>query len=211
MGVSHTQMNPDAPKNTPCVTAQVPGGLKWPRDSAAIIDRACRTMRELSHQLYEELRGIAAALLRGERVGHTLQSTALVHEAILKLRARFESTGTIDDSAFIAASSQAMRRILVDHARTRNRLKRGDPSRRADVELDLLTLPSQSQPPGLDELDAALVRLAEVDPEAAKIVELRFFGGFSVDQAAELMTLSPRSAARLWQFARAWLATELLS
>ena len=168
-------------------------------------------MRELSDQLYEELRGIAAAFLRGERIEHTLQATALVHEAILKLRSRVESSGSISDADFIAACSQAMRRILVDHARTRKRLKRGDPSRRADLEPDLLALPSQGQTPELDDLDAALFRLAEIDPEAARVVELRFFGGFSVDQAAEIMKLSPRSAARLWQFARAWLAKELLT
>jgi RNA polymerase sigma factor (TIGR02999 family) len=159
-------------------------------------------------QLYDELRGIASRMLRGERANHTLQATALVHETFMKLRPRLASTD-LSEGDFLAAAAQAMRRILVDHARARNRLKRGDPSRRADLDPDLLAMPDGSQAGDVEALGAALEALAVVDADAARMVDLRFFGGLSVDQAAEAMGLSPRSAARLWQFARSWLLTKL--
>jgi RNA polymerase sigma-70 factor, ECF subfamily len=165
-------------------------------------------MGGFEQQLYDELRGIASSMLRGERANHTLQATALVHETFLKLRARLASTD-LAEGDFLAAAAQAMRRILVDHARARKRLKRGDPAHRADVDPDLLAMPNDGQACDVEELAVALEALAEVDADAARMVDLRFFGGLSVDQAAEAMGLSPRSAARLWQFARSWLLTRL--
>jgi len=166
-------------------------------------------MPDISQDIYDELRRLAGGFLRHERSDHTLQATALVHEAFLKLRDRLEAAGTIERSHFIAAAAQAMRRILVDHARARKRIKRGDPSRRADIDPDLLHLPNHDSPADLESLDVAVKELELADPAAARIVELRFFSGLSVDEAAVVMNLSPRSAARLWQFARSWLYQKL--
>ena len=158
-------------------------------------------------EFYAELRRLATTHLRAERTHHTLQATALINEVYLKLARRIAS-GDIPRADFVAAAAHAMRQILVDYARMRKRLKRGSTTNRSDVDPDLLSLPQPDEldfPAGLEELDDALKQLAEVDAEAAKIVSLRFFAGLSVDDAAAMMGISPRSAARLWQFARSWL------
>lgn len=162
-------------------------------------------------EFYAELRRLAATHLRAERSNHTLQATALINEVYLKLARRI-AAGDIPRADFLAAAAQAMRQILVDYARMRKRLKRGNASSRTDIDPDLLLLPQSDQedlPAGFEELDGALDELAKVDAEAARIVSLRFFAGLSVDDAASMMGISPRSAARLWQFARAWLFTAL--
>lgn len=157
--------------------------------------------------VYDELRRMAASSLRRERPDHTLQPTALVHEAYLRLahepEARWENR-----AHFLAVAAQAMRRILVDHARARNARKRGG----GDVRLPLEDVDSVTTalPPDLDliVLDEALVRLAALDPRQARIVELRFFGGLTVEETATVTGTSPRTVKREWQVARAWLKRE---
>ena len=156
--------------------------------------------------VYSELRRLAGAQLARERAGHTLQPTALVHEAYLKLvgeeRAVCESRGH-----FLALAALAMRRVLCRHAERRAALKRGGD--RARVELTDAALALEL--PSVDVLgvDRALTRLEGVDPRAAKVVELRFFGGLSVEDAAAALEISPRTVEREWRVARAWLRREL--
>lgn len=166
-------------------------------------------MQMIADELYSQLRALAGKLMLGERRGHTLDATSLVHEAILKLSGRL-AIATLSREDLVAASAQAMRRVLVDHARTRNRLKRGSGSAtRHDVDD---AIPAPSVDPGdvdLEALQSALDALRAVDPDAAQVVDLRFFAGLDVDAAARVMRISPRSAARLWTFARAWLRVRL--
>lgn len=159
-------------------------------------------------QVYQELRRLAASALRNERREHTLQPTALVHEAYLRLADQPGSIWT-DRSHFLAVASRAMRRVLVDHARTRRAQKRGAGA--AMTSLDDIGLPSAEVMPDTDVLllDAALARLVEQDPRQAQIVELRFFGGLSVEETAVVMDVSERTVKRDWQLARAWLRREM--
>ncbi|BCS32017.2 DNA-directed RNA polymerase sigma-70 factor [Luteitalea sp. TBR-22] len=157
--------------------------------------------------VYDQLRRLAAAALRRERADHTLQPTALVHEAFLRLvdipEARWSNRGH-----FVAIAARAMRRVLVDHARGRSALKR----RSAEVRVPLDDVDVPSGPAGdvdLVALDEALARLASVDERQARIVELRFFGGLTVEETAVLMGSSPRTVKRDWHMARAWLRREL--
>jgi RNA polymerase sigma factor (TIGR02999 family) len=158
--------------------------------------------------VYEELRRLAARRLAHEKPGQTLQPTALVHEAYLRL----VDTATVRtwDSRghFFAAAAEAMRRILVERARRRGRLRHGGGMRR----LDLSELECTAAPPGDEQillLDEALDRLAAARPQAAELVKLRFFSGLTADEAAPLVGLSPRSARRMWAFARAWLRRDM--
>lgn len=156
--------------------------------------------KQLLPLVYEELRQLAARKLGVETPGQTLQPTALVHEAYLRLAGgqKFEGRGH-----FFAAAAEAMRRILVDNARRKKAVKHGGELRR--VELDGLDVPVR---PPLDEiiaLDEALTRLAAEDPEAAQVVQLHFFAGLSIEQAAEALGVSRATAYRHWSFARAWL------
>jgi RNA polymerase sigma factor (TIGR02999 family) len=161
---------------------------------------------ELATEVYDELRRLAARYMRCERSDHTLQPTALVHEAFLKL---FESKD-IDwqgRAHFFAVASRTMRRILVDHARRVHAGKRsGD---RNGVPLDSAFLYAEERPAELIALDEALQRLSELDPRQCRIVELRFFGGLSVEEAAEILGVSERTIKREWSVARAWLYGEL--
>jgi RNA polymerase sigma factor (TIGR02999 family) len=154
--------------------------------------------------VYEELRKLAAAKMAAEKPGHTLNATALVHEAYLRLVGdqNFDSRGH-----FFAAAAEAMRRILVNHARDRNRLKRGGKKHRVDLEklTDLVVATDDD----LLELDDALGRLAKDYPASAEIVKLRFFAGMTLGEAAEALGLPRRTADRHWSFARAWLASAL--
>ncbi|MEP6690355.1 MAG: sigma-70 family RNA polymerase sigma factor [Gemmatimonadaceae bacterium] len=155
--------------------------------------------------LYTELRGIAQRHMRGERPDHTLQPTALVHEAFLRLvgptPAPFE-----DRTHFLRAASQAMRRVLVDHARARNAAKRGGAFR---VTLDESVAAADERIVDLLVLDDAMTRLAAAEPRWAQVVELRFFGGLEVPEVAEALGISTATAKRDWQFAKAWLARAL--
>jgi len=158
--------------------------------------------------VYAELRRIAAAKMRAERGGHTLQPTALVHEAWLRLMNQHGS-GWQNRDQFFAIAAQAMRRILVDHARKRHAAKRGDGD--ASVDLDevsralAVTLPDER----LLALDEALKGLAALDERQARIIELRFFAGLSVEETASVLGISPTTVKRVWATGRAWLFREM--
>jgi len=165
-----------------------------------------RAADKLLPLVYDEFRALARHYLAQERGDHTLQPTALVHETYMKLvdqtRVDWQSR-----SHFFAVAAQAMRRILVDHARTRQREKRG--GGRARVILDEAVALSPQKNEDVLALDEALEKLAQVSPRQAKVVELRFFGGLSVDEVAEALKVSKRTIEGDWTFARAWLAKEL--
>jgi RNA polymerase sigma factor (TIGR02999 family) len=163
-----------------------------------------RAGEELVPLVYVELRRIAAIRLRAERDGHTLQATALVHEAWLRL-AQQHGAHWQNRSQFFAIAVQAMRRILVDHARRRQAAKRGAGAPMADIDELAEVLASPVPDEQLLALDSALVELAALDERQARVVELRFFGGLSVDQTAAVMGLSPSTVKREWATARAWL------
>jgi RNA polymerase sigma-70 factor (ECF subfamily) len=154
--------------------------------------------------VYSELRRIAASKLRSERDGHTLQPTALVHEAWLRLMQQHDS-GWQNREQFFAIAAQAMRRVLVDHARKRHAAKRGDGEAPVDVDevsqILTVTLPDDR----LLALDDALEGLAALDARQARIVELRFFGGLSVEETASVLAISPTTVKREWATGRAWL------
>ena len=156
--------------------------------------------------LYEELRRLARACMRGERSDHTLPPTALANEAWLRL-ANSQATDFADAGAFFAAAATTLRRILVEHGRRRSRQKRGGDRHRVDLPPEELVAPQRDE--HVLALDAALQRLAEVAPMKARLVELRFFAGLSVAEAASLLGLSERTVARDWRVARAFLHAEL--
>lgn len=163
-----------------------------------------RAATDLLPLVYDELRKLAAAKMSDERPGHTLNATALVHEAYLRLVGdqQFDGRGH-----FFSAAAEAMRRILVNHARDRKRLKRGGGSAR--IDLDQLTEPAAASDDELIGLDDALARLAAEYPVAAELVKLRFFAGQTLGAAAAALGLPRRTADRHWAFARAWLADAL--
>ncbi|MEM7229625.1 MAG: ECF-type sigma factor [Planctomycetota bacterium] len=155
--------------------------------------------------VYDQLRRAAQQRMASERVDHTLSATALVHEAYLKLVGPRQIPWA-GRGHFYAAAAQAMRRILIDHARSRA-ARGGEALRLEDIEdVGMLATADSSQ---IMAVDAAVARLESDDPEAAAVVRLRFFAGLSVEQAAEALGISPRTAARLWAFARAVLYREL--
>ena len=158
--------------------------------------------------VYEELRRLAASYLRRERPGQTLQPTALVHEAYLRLM-KDRPERWQNRAHFCAIAAHSMRQILIERARARNAQKRwGDKAR---VTLDEALVRGGEQSVDLLALDSALERLAALDPEQARIVELRFFGGLTVEETAEQLDVSPATVKRHWTVARAWLARELES
>lgn len=156
--------------------------------------------------LYDEIRRLARSQMRRERPDHTLAPTALANEAYLRLfgtsPARFQN-----GAEFLAAAVTTLRRILVEHGRRRQRQKRGGGVARTAIETD--ELPAAAADERVLALDEALRRLAEFDPGKARLVELRFFGGLGVDEAAAVLGISPRTAARDWRVARAFLRAEL--
>jgi RNA polymerase sigma factor (TIGR02999 family) len=158
--------------------------------------------------VYDELRKLAAARMAEEKPGQTLQATALVHEAYVRLvGARSASEGFNSRGHFFAAAAEAMRRILINHARDKHRLKRGGDRRR--VDLDALSDPAAAPAEDLLDLNDALDRLAAAYPPCAELVKLRFFAGLTLDEAAAALGLPRRTADRQWAFARAWLADAL--
>jgi RNA polymerase sigma factor (TIGR02999 family) len=159
--------------------------------------------------VYDELRKLAAHKLARETPGQTLQPTALVHEAYLRLVGEVEEQHWDGRGHFFAAAAEAMRRILVEIARQKASLKRGgDRDRVHDVE-SLLAAPEPRE--DLVALDAALTKLAETDKQAAELVQLRYFAGLPIREIAEILGIAPRTADRLWAFARAWLHQEIES
>ncbi|MEZ4455595.1 MAG: sigma-70 family RNA polymerase sigma factor [Gemmatimonadales bacterium] len=155
--------------------------------------------------VYDELRSIASKLMRGERPDHTLQATALVHEAYARLiGAEVEWQ---DRNHFFAIAARQMRRILVDHAKSKGRIKRGGDVRHVTLESAAMVQADPST--GIVEIDEALNRLAEQDPRKAKVVELHFFGGLTYEETASVLGISPATVDRDLRFAKAWLYREL--
>jgi RNA polymerase sigma factor (TIGR02999 family) len=161
--------------------------------------------RHILPMVYDELRRLAAQKLARELPGQTLDATALVHEAYLRLAGNDPDRIWSGRAHFFAAAAQAMRRILVENARAKNRLKRGGDLGRADLAPDAIPAFQTANDDELLAVDSALDRLAATDPTAAELVKLRYFAGLSVSQAAELLNVSPRTADRIWSYARAWL------
>ena len=160
---------------------------------------------ELMPLVYQELRKLARSYLRNERPDHTLQATALVNEAYLRLMGQ-KSVQRENRKHFFGIASQLMRRILVDHARKRMAGKRGGAEPLIPFEEDQVAPTGQ---PDLVELDAALDALAKIDPDQAKLVELRYFTGLTIDETAKVLELSPATVKREWVVAKAWLRREL--
>jgi RNA polymerase sigma factor (TIGR02999 family) len=159
--------------------------------------------------VYDELRKLAAQKLAQEKPGQTLQATALVHEAYLRLVDREEAQHWNSRGHFFAAAAEAMRRILIENARRKKADKRGGQQTR--VSLDCVALVSVAPPDELLALDEALERLAAHDPVAGKLVKLCYYAGLSLEQAAEVLGFSLATAYRHWTFGRAWLHGQLLS
>jgi len=157
--------------------------------------------------VYEELRKLAAAKLVQEKPGQTLQATALVHEAYLRLVGTSPTKQWDGRGHFFAAAAEAMRRILIESARHKGRLKYGGNGIRMD--LDEVNVASPERPEFLLALDGALDTLAEANPQAAELIKFRYFAGFTNAEAASLLDVSPRKANQIWAFARAWLLEEL--
>src|SRR5262245_56267893 len=166
-----------------------------------------KAAEQLLPLVYSELRQLAAQRMAVEQPGQTLQATALVHEAYLRLMDGNQDHSWNSRRHFFAAAAEAMRRILVERARQRGSLKRGGKGKRLDF--DTITLVSAERPDELLALDEALTRLATIEPQAAELVHLRYFGGQTMSDAAELLGVSLRSAHRLWAYAKAWLLQEL--
>lgn len=156
--------------------------------------------------VYDELRRLAGSYMRRERVDHTLQATALVHEAYMKLVEQ-RSVNWQSRAHFFGVAAQLMRRILIDHARGHSRQKRGGEQQK--VSLDEALIFSEQQAAELLAVDDSLNQLAKTDPRQAKVVEMRFFGGLSVEEAAEVLGVSPKTVKRDWSVAKAWLYADL--
>ena len=157
--------------------------------------------------VYDELRRLAAAKLAQEKPGQTLESTALVHEAYLRLVDTEKAQHWNSRGHFFVAAAEAMRRILVDNARHKRSKKGG--GERIRLDLDQLAAATSDRHDDVLDIDAALVGLASADPQAAELVELRYFAGLTIPQAADALGISPRSADFLWAYARAWLLRSL--
>jgi RNA polymerase sigma factor (TIGR02999 family) len=163
-------------------------------------------MDQLMPLVYGELRRIARRYMAGQRAGHTLQTTALIHEAYLKLVGQGERRWQ-NRAHFFGVAAQAMRHILVDYARARHADKRGGEAQA--VSLDEATAKAGTQAAEIVALDDALRRLAEVAPRQSRVVELRYFGGLNVEEAAEVLKVSPETVTRDWRMAKAWLLRDL--
>jgi RNA polymerase sigma factor (TIGR02999 family) len=162
--------------------------------------------------VYNELRRLAARKLAHEKNGQTLQPTALVHEAYMRLletrdHSKFEEKRWDSPAHFFAAAAEAMRRILIDRARMKRSAKRGNGRKRLNI--DAIDLATQAAPERLLAIDDAVTRLSRKDPAAARLVELRYFAGLTVDEAGKTLGMSTATAYRHWKYARAWLYTEL--
>ena len=174
------------------------------RVSCPPLSKATLTPRRSSCRcVYEELRKLAARKLAHETPGQTLEATGLVHEAYLRLVDADQARHWKSRGHFFAAAAEAMRRILVDRARRKRSRKRGGDRQR--VPLEEVTLATADGAEEVLAVDLALADLAAADPQAAQLVNLRYFAGFSIPEAAQALDISPRSADRLWAYARAWL------
>jgi RNA polymerase sigma factor (TIGR02999 family) len=176
-----------------------------------ILDAVASGDRQAAAQLlplvYDELRRLAAARLKEEPPGHTLQPTALVHEAYLRLVGTSDQPQWNSRGHFFAAAAEAMRRILVESARRKARVKHGGELQRVDLEA--VDVPVRPRPEEVLALDGALTRLAEHDSDAANVVHLHFFAGLSIEEAADALGISRATAYRQWTYARAWLRCQI--
>jgi len=191
---------------SPEESAEITRLLKaWGRGDSAALDR-------LTPLVYERLRRMARGYMRNERPGHTLQATALVNEAFLRL-VETRNLDWTDRAHFFAMCARVMRRILVDAARSRAATKRGGQVDRAEhstaINLDRLPDPASEISAQVCALDEALNLLAQIGPRQAQVIELRFFGGLTVEETAHVLQVSPQTVMREWRLARAWLAREL--
>ena len=181
-----------------------------PADITTLLNRLENGDQEAAAQLvplvYQELHRLAARCLRHERPGHTLQATALVHEAYIKLTAQ-RSAGWQNRAQFFAVASQAMRRILVDYARTQQRIRRG--GKQQKVTLDEVVLVSPERTEELIAVHESLSRLEKLDPRQGRMVELRYFGGLTVEEVAHVLGVSSKTVIREWNTAKAWLYGDL--
>jgi RNA polymerase sigma factor (TIGR02999 family) len=166
-----------------------------------------RAAEQLLPLVYHELRKLAARRLAREKPDHTLEATALVHEAYLRLVGRQPEDGWANRGHFFAAAAEAMRRILVENARRKRRQKHG--GGRLRVDLDLASLVCRMPPEDLLALDEAMTRLAAEDPIKARLVQLRFFAGMSLEEASDVLGVSAITAKRYWRYAKAWLHREV--
>jgi RNA polymerase sigma-70 factor, ECF subfamily len=173
----------------------------WSNGDQAALDR-------LLPLVYEELHRLARSYMRRERPDHTLQTTALVHEAYLRLVGQ-QNVHWQSRVHFFAAAAQVMRHILVDHARGRRRVKRGEGT--PEVSLDEGAIISEERADELLAVNDALISLTALDPRKSRVFELRYFGGMSVDEAAEALQVSPATVARDWRMAKAWLRREMVA
>jgi RNA polymerase sigma factor (TIGR02999 family) len=190
----------------PTKSAEITGLLKaWSLGDAAALDR-------LTPLVYDELRDLAHRYMRHERAGHTLQTTALVNEAYLRL-VDVKGIDWQDRVHFRAVSARIMRRILVNAARARASAKRGGQMERVNhstaVDFDQLPAANSDRAAELLALDDALSKLTQMDPRRGQVIELRFFGGLTVEETAGVLKISPQSVMRDWKLARAWLSREL--
>jgi RNA polymerase sigma factor (TIGR02999 family) len=173
--------------------------VDWGNGNQAALDR-------LMPVVYTELRQLAHQYMRRERPGHTMQTTALIHEAYLRLvdqnQVRWQH-----QAHFFGIAARLMRQILIEHARSRTRAKRGGGV--GTISLDEAAIVSQARATELLALDDALERLATIDPRKSQVVELRFFGGLSVEEAAQVLNIAPNTVLRDWRMAKAWLRREI--
>ena len=173
--------------------------IEWKHGDAAALDR-------LLPLIYAELRRIASRHLRHERPGHTLQPTALVHEAYFKL-VQAPELAWRDRAHFFAVAARVMHQVLVDHARAHQAEKRGGALRKVSIEE--VAAPGVTADIDLLALEKALGRLGDLDPQQGRVVELRYFGGLTIEETAEVIGISPATVKREWMMARAWLRREL--
>lgn len=179
-------------------------------DTAAIIDQARRgdeqALAALMPLVYDELRRLASSYMRRERPGQTLQPTALVHDVYLRLLQDTRLSWQ-NRAHFFGIAARSMRQILIERARARGAEKRGGDRVRVTLEPGLIGAPEPTV--DLEALDEALTRLGALDPDLARLVDVRFFGGLSIEEAAEALGISPATVKRRWALAKAWLAREL--
>jgi RNA polymerase sigma factor (TIGR02999 family) len=177
-----------------------------------ILGHAAQGSTQAAEQLlplvYDELRRLAAQRLAGEKPGQSLQATALVHEAYLRLVGVDQARQWDGRNHFFVAAAEAMRRILVENARRKGSVRRGRDFRRQEMELERLPMPQAEEE--VLAIDEALVKLSAERPEVARLVQLRYFAGLALEEAAALLGISSRTAHRYWSYARAWLRHELV-
>jgi RNA polymerase sigma factor (TIGR02999 family) len=171
--------------------------IAWSQGDAAALE-------QLAPLVYAELRKLAHRYMNRERAGHTLQTTAVVHEAFLRLLGNPQENWQ-NRAHFYAIAAQMMRRILVDYARANSRAKRGGEAVRVAIDDIDAPVADPALNPDVIALDEALEKLAEIDPRRSRVVELRFFGGLSVEETAQILQVAPDTVVRDWRVARAWL------